>query len=68
MSKHKPGQLIIRRVNKTYILFIIIEVRERKFSHTIFESTIIDSYIRFDQFMSSYDYVPTQGWQIEVDI
>ena len=67
MSPYKPGQLITRRMNKTYALFIIIEICERQFVDKIYEMTIMDSYMRFDQFMC-FENTQTDGWQVEVDV
>ena len=67
MSPYKPGQLITRRVNKTYALFIIIEICERRFVDKVYEMTIMDSCMRFDQFMC-FENTQTSGWQVEVDV
>jgi len=67
MSPYKPGQLITRRVGQLYVLFIITEVCERQFVDKIFEMTIMDSCMRFDQFMC-FENTRTDGWQVEVDV
>jgi len=67
MSPYKPGQLITRRVGQLYVLFIITEVCERQFVDKIFEMTIMDSCMRFDQFMC-FENTQTVGWQVEVDV
>lgn len=67
MLPYKPGQLITRRVGQLYVLFIITEVCERQFVDKIFEMTIMDSYMRFDQFMC-FENTQTDGWQVEVDV
>ena len=67
MSPYKPGQLITRRVGQLYVLFIITEVCERQFVDKIYEMTIMDSYMRFDQFMC-FENTYTSDWQIEVDV
>jgi len=67
MSPYKPGQLITRRVGQLYALFIIIEICERQFVDKIYEMTIMDSYMRFDQFMC-FENTRTDGWQVEVDV
>ena len=67
MSPYKPGQLITRRVGQLYVLFIITEVCARQFVDKIYEMTIMDSYMRFDQFMC-FENTYTSDWQIEVDV
>lgn len=67
MSPYKPGQLITKRVGQLYVLFIITEVCERQFVDKIYEMTIMDSYMRFDQFMC-FENTQTDGWQVEVDV
>ena len=67
MSPYKPGQLITRRVGQLYVLFIITEVCERQFVDKIYEMTIMDSYMRFDQFMC-FENTQTVSWQVEFDV